>query len=70
MHLTDLEAQLDQPDNRALVEQHIHDLNLAASRLRQELRNGHSRVEYQVREAAYEALEAAREVLQACIKEG
>jgi len=70
MHLTDLETQLDQSDNRGLVNQLSAELEVAASRLRQELRTGHSRTEYQVREAAYDALEAARQVLQSCIKEG
>lgn len=70
MHLTDLEAQLDQTDNRALVDKLTHQLDQGAARLRQELRTGQSKSEYLIREAAHEAFEAAREVVQACIKEG
>ena len=62
-HLTELEAQLEQP-NAALVKQaHLKQLNALAWHLQQCLRAGSSREEFAVLQAADHAVQAAQQVL-------
>jgi hypothetical protein len=63
LHLTELEAQLAQPDGAARKQACLQRLDTMAWRLRQQVRAGVPRDEFPALEALIEAVQSAQQVL-------
>ena len=63
IHLTELEAQLAQPDGAALKQSYLQRLDTMAWRLRQKVQVGVPRDEFAALEALIEAVQSAQQVL-------